>query len=398
MTAAGRRVVVEADGGSRGNPGPAGYGAVVRDAGTGELLSERAEALGVATNNVAEYSGLVAGLEAAAEVGAAEVHVRMDSKLVVEQMCGRWQIKNAGLRPLAARAAALGRRFSTVSYEWIPRAENIEADRLANEAMDAAAGRAVKPRTPLEVTEPPPQRTSSVGDATTPSLAPPADPADALTGWTPPPSDERLRLIIVRHGETDWTRQGRYAGRADMPLSRHGRAQAAALARRVVALDDRITAVVSSPLGRCVATAETIAAASGGGPVTAMADLVECDFGDWDGLTFVQVGQKWPAEHRAWLASPAVAPPGGESFQQVAVRARRALAAIRSRHHTGTVVLVSHVSPIKLLLRDALAAGDAFLHRLYLEPAGMSIVDTWPDGGVAVRCVNDTAHLPPRAG
>ena len=123
-------------------------------------------------------------------------------------------------------------------------------------------------------------------------------------------------------------------------------------------------------------------------------DLIECDFGDWEGLTFAEVRAGWPEEMDAWLASPAVAPPGGR--------------VVRSRSPSGcggrcggcvqaypgeTVVVVSHVSPIKLLLRDALAAGDAFLHRLYLDPAGISVLDLWPDGGVAVRTVNDTAHL-----
>ncbi|WP_233345859.1 reverse transcriptase-like protein, partial [Saccharomonospora iraqiensis] len=135
----GGRVVVEADGGSRGNPGPAGYGAVVRDADTGEVLTERQEGLGVTTNNVAEYRGLVAGLEAAAAVGASTVDVKMDSKLVVEQMCGRWKIKNAMLKPLALRAKELASGFDTVRYEWIPRERNKHADRLANEAMDTQA-------------------------------------------------------------------------------------------------------------------------------------------------------------------------------------------------------------------------------------------------------------------
>lgn len=134
------RVVIEADGGARGNPGPAGYGAVVRDAKTGEVLAERSAALGVTTNNVAEYSGLVAGLQAAAELGASTVEVRMDSKLVVEQMSGRWQIKHPGLRPLAAEAAALLRRFDSVTFGWVPRERNKHADALANAAMDAAAG------------------------------------------------------------------------------------------------------------------------------------------------------------------------------------------------------------------------------------------------------------------
>jgi probable phosphoglycerate mutase len=132
------RVVVEADGGSRGNPGPAGYGAVVRDAATGEILAERKAELGFTTNNVAEYSGLIAGLTAARDLGASQVDVRMDSKLVVEQMSGRWRIKHAPLQALAQQARDLMAGFGGVTFQWIPRELNKEADRLANEAMDAA--------------------------------------------------------------------------------------------------------------------------------------------------------------------------------------------------------------------------------------------------------------------
>jgi probable phosphoglycerate mutase len=141
-------VIVEADGGARGNPGPAGYGAVVCEAQTGEVLAERSGYLGIATNNIAEYSGLIAGLEAAAELGAVEVEVRMDSKLVVEQMSGRWQIKHPGLRPLAARAAALVRRFDAVTFGWVPRSRNARADLLANVAMDGGATAEVRPPRP----------------------------------------------------------------------------------------------------------------------------------------------------------------------------------------------------------------------------------------------------------
>jgi ribonuclease HI len=134
-----RRLVVEADGGSRGNPGPAAYGALVQDAVTGELLNENAEYLGETTNNVAEYSGLVSGLRMAKEIDpTAQVAVRMDSKLVVEQMSGRWKIKHEDMRRLALQARAILPR-SQVTYQWIPRAENSAADRLANEAMDLAA-------------------------------------------------------------------------------------------------------------------------------------------------------------------------------------------------------------------------------------------------------------------
>ena len=151
--AAGQRVacklIVEADGGSRGNPGPAGYGAVVRDAASGDVLAELSESLGTTTNNVAEYAGLIAGLETAGDLApGADVDVRMDSKLVVEQMSGRWQVKHPALQPLASRASAAARRLGRVTYEWVPRARNTDADRLANQAMDEARTREGKPGGP----------------------------------------------------------------------------------------------------------------------------------------------------------------------------------------------------------------------------------------------------------
>lgn len=143
-----RRLTVEADGGSRGNPGHAGYGALVRDPESGRILLEKAAYIGKASNNVAEYSGLVAGLELARSIDPrATIHVKMDSKLVVEQMSGRWKIKHADMRVLADRARrVLNPR--QVSYEWIPRERNKDADRLSNEAMDAGmAGVDWTPRT-----------------------------------------------------------------------------------------------------------------------------------------------------------------------------------------------------------------------------------------------------------
>ncbi|MEU1587599.1 bifunctional RNase H/acid phosphatase [Micromonospora sp. NPDC005710] len=378
-----RVVSMEADGGSRGNPGPAGYGAVVRDPETGEVLAERSESLGTATNNVAEYQGLIAGLTAAAELGAAEVDVRMDSKLVVEQMCGRWQIKHPGLRPLAAQAAALVGRFSAVRFSWIPREQNRHADALANAAMDAAAGRAPAAAAPSR-----PAPTAATEQPATGS-----DPATAPASWEPRPTFTATRLILVRHGETPYTEQRRYSGRGDVPLSERGRAQVRATAARVAELAPSVAAVLSSPLSRCTATAASIAGALGDVPVRTEDDLIECDFGQWEGRTFAEVRQQWPGEMDAWLASPRVAPPGGESFTHVAERAHRVVSGLLSAYPGETVVVVSHVSPIKLMLRDALAAGDGFLHRLFLDAAGISVLDMWPDGGVAVRTVNDTAHL-----
>ena len=144
MTA--RKLLIQADGGSRGNPGTAGYGAVVLDAVTGEVLAEVSEAIGHATNNVAEYSGLVAGLRAAGKLApGATAEVRMDSKLVVEQMSGRWRIKHPDLRPLAAQARQAAQALGRVTYTWVPRERNTHADRLANQAMDAVSGRAKGP-------------------------------------------------------------------------------------------------------------------------------------------------------------------------------------------------------------------------------------------------------------
>ncbi|MEO6997818.1 MAG: reverse transcriptase-like protein [Terracoccus sp.] len=185
---------MEADGGSRGNPGVAGYGALVRDAASGEVLVELAEPLGRASNNVAEYSGLLAGLRAVLDIdAAAAVVARMDSKLVVEQMSGRWKIKHEDMRRLALEARELCAEISTaggsVDFEWIPREKNKAADALSNEAMD---GNSVH-RVPI-----------GAGDAT-PAPADVQTSPEPTTGEVPSgqtadgsPTREALRLLLVQ--------------------------------------------------------------------------------------------------------------------------------------------------------------------------------------------------------
>jgi probable phosphoglycerate mutase len=128
------------DGGARGNPGPAAYGYVL-EAEDGTVLDARGQTIGTATNNVAEYSGLVAGLTSAVELGLDELEVVSDSELMVRQMTGVYRVKNEGLRQLNLEATALARKIDRVRYRAVRREQNELADRLVNEALDAAAGR-----------------------------------------------------------------------------------------------------------------------------------------------------------------------------------------------------------------------------------------------------------------
>ncbi|MEW2291408.1 bifunctional RNase H/acid phosphatase [Streptomyces sp. NPDC006743] len=500
-----REFVVEADGGSRGNPGPAGYGAVVLDAVTGQVLAETAEYLGTVTNNVAEYRGLLAGLRAAHALDpAATVHVRMDSKLVVEQMSGRWQIKHPDLRPLATEAARVfpaGR----VGYEWIPRERNKHADRLANEAMDAGARgeQWSPPASPSSMAEPdagahgteapaatgnaptaPPSATAraavadraeapgtptaSAASGTDPSgtapsgmtlsgaagdpqaaaadgaesgtaadaVQPPAADAHSTTGpgagvaadaqstagpgakaaadgraaravagagaarpvaapgWAPADLGAPATLVLLRHGETPLTPQKRFSGSggSDPSLSAIGREQAE---RAAVALARRgtIQAVVSSPLARTRETAAIVAARLGL-PVTVDDGLRETDFGAWEGLTFGEVRERHPEDLNAWLASPDAEPTGGgESFATTAVRIAAARDRLVAAHAGRTVLVVTHVTPIKTFVRLALGAPPESLFRMELSAASLSAVAYYADGNASVRLLNDTSHL-----
>ncbi|MGQ4485549.1 bifunctional RNase H/acid phosphatase, partial [Streptomyces sp. SAS_281] len=353
-----RRFVVEADGGSRGNPGPAGYGAVVIDPDTGETLAETAEYIGVATNNVAEYKGLVAGLRAVGALLAdgpvgtgVRVSVRMDSKLVVEQMSGRWKIKHPDMKPLAAEAAAV-LPGADVTYEWIPRERNRHADRLANEAMDAGRrGDRWEPSV----------STAALDTPRSPEAAaapPPSDPVTPQVGWgSAPDLGAPATLVLLRHGETALTPQKRFSGSGgtDPALSPAGLVQAERAAAAFAARST-VQEVVSSPLRRCRETAGAVAARLGL-EVRVEDGLRETDFGAWEGLTFGEVGERYGADLDAWLASPDAAPTGGgESFAEVARRVAATRDRLVTRYAGRTVLVVTHVTPIKTLVRLALGA------------------------------------------
>ena len=373
------KVVIEADGGSRGNPGPAGYGAVVHSADRSIVLAETKQAIGVATNNVAEYRALIAGLDDATKLGATEAEVFMDSKLVVEQMSGRWKVKHPDLIDLHGQARKLASRFDRISYAWVPRARNSHADRLANEAMDAAAGIA-DPAGAAEESEP----------AVTEPAKSAAAQAKTSPGWTGARGTP-TRLLLLRHGQTELSAQRRYSGRGNPALTDVGREQAGAAAR-YMAERGGIAAVFSSPLQRAYDTAATAAKALGL-DVTVDDDLIETDFGAWEGLTFAEAAERDPELHRRWLRDTATMPPGGESFDAVLDRVLTVRERIIAAHQGATVLVVSHVTPIKMLLRLALDAGPGILYRLHLDLASLSIAEFYSDGASSVRLVNQTGYL-----
>ena len=367
------KVVVEADGGSRGNPGPAGFGCVVFSADRTTVLAEHKHFIGQTTNNVAEYRGLIAGLEEARRLGANEVAVSMDSKLVVEQMSGRWKVKHPGLAELHQQARALASTFDGVTFGWIPRERNAHADRLANEAMDAAGLDAAGPDSAGTAGDPPPDAVA---------VAP-----SAWTGNRGGPT----RLLLLRHGQTELSVQRRYSGRGNPELTEVGRSQAADAAR-YLAQKGGIAAVISSPLHRAHATA-TAAADALGLSVVIDENLTETDFGEWEGLTFPEAAKSHPDVHGRWLRDTSLAAPGGESFDEVGQRVHRARDRIVAEYPGATVLVVSHVTPIKTLLRLALDAGPSILYRMHLDLASLSIAEFYPDNGASVRLVNDTSYL-----
>jgi ribonuclease H / adenosylcobalamin/alpha-ribazole phosphatase len=196
--------------------------------------------------------------------------------------------------------------------------------------------------------------------------------------------------LLLRHGQTPMSVQKRYSGQSDPPLTDAGVRQAGAAAKRLASAG--IDAIVSSPLQRTVRTAEEVAAVTGL-PVTADEGFRETDFGAWEGLTFAEVRERWPAEMTAWLADPSVAPPGGESFAQVSERVTAALQRILAERADQTVLIVSHVTPIKTLVAAALLAPPAALYRMHLDVAALCEIDWYADGPAVLRSFNDTAHV-----
>ena len=359
-----RSVIVEADGGSRGNPGPSAYGALLKDADTGELIAERGETIGLATNNVAEYRGLIAGLELAAEhAPEAEIEVRMDSKLVVEQMAGNWKIKHPSMRPLAIEANRLAPIGTT--FTWVPRAENAHADRLANEALDGLRDASGPLDTDgIDEAEIEPDPVSSEGDT------------EPKRGWGPPGGTKPTTFILVRHGVTDHTTDKRFSGglaSKNPPLNDEGREQARATGEWLAPLSGTFDALVSSPVLRTRQTAEILAEFFDL-EIEEEPGIAEMEFGTWDGMSFTEVHEQHPDEIGSWLGDLESAPHGGESFRAVEKRVLEGRDRMMASYAGKTAVVVSHVTPIKTLVADALGAPLEAVYRMELAPASVTVI------------------------
>ncbi len=379
------KLIIEADGGSRGNPGPSGSGAVVIDAETGEVLAEISKFIGVATNNVAEYKALIAGLLESYRLDPeAELEVRMDSKLVIEQMAGGWKIKHPDMRELAIEAHRII-ASRNVRWTWVPREQNASADALANRAMDEASDSITIPAHSVASV------TTEFNHETPSSLRSPAVVSEPAT-----------TLFLVRHGRTALTEARRISGGSgeDPSLSAAGLNDAEAVAAAIAQIGrsgpfahlDSPVVVVSSPMNRARETAQVIAAQIGAS-VEIIEELREISFGDWDGLTSDEVNAQDHELYTSWKGSWEVSPPNGESLAVFDDRISVARRLILERHRGASVVVVAHVMPIRGLISDALEGGSAAYWRLQVSPCSISAIRTWGDQEAEVQFVNYTQHL-----
>lgn len=356
-----REFIILADGGSRGNPGAAAYGAVIKE--NGIVLHELSQAIGTATNNYAEYSGLIAGLKAVHEIDPeARIEVRMDSKLVVEQMSGRWQIKHAEMRKLAAEARA-AHRPELVSYTWIAREENSHADRLVNAALDGEVATAFEPIRRNYLME------------------------RLLSSEVP------TTLYLIRHGETPLTPFKKFSGSggSDPELTEEGHRQAGLVAREIEKIQPDL--LITSPMMRTRQTAEHITKLTGLEPIVDET-WIEGSFGIWDGLTIFEVAERYPKEYALWLSSASYPPPGGESYEECMARARLGMESAVAEYPGKRIALVTHNGIIKTSIAVAMSTPAESIFNVDIAPCSITTVSIWPsDGLIALRSANERGHL-----
>lgn len=394
-------LIVEADGGSRGNPGPAGSGAAIINASTGQVVFEVARFIGVATNNVAEYTALLAALEVCDEIAPdADVLVKMDSKLVIEQMAGRWKIKHPDMQILAMKVQKLSANRK-IQWQWIPREQNVRADALANRAMDSASdcdvnllmpsGESSSSSSQLSASEAPMAAVAEFNSKLPSSVRAPGKVSRGLT-----------TVILVRHGRTALTESKRMSGRggANPGLSKLGFEDARKAAVEISRIGvegpwahlPKPDAIVSSPIQRTLDTANVIASKLAL-EVTTFAEFEEIGFGEWDGLTHEEAQNTWPSEWENWQGSWTVAPPNGESLVDFDTRVKSGMERLFAEYENRTVVVVAHVMPIRAFAKASINGGIETYWRPQIAPCSLSVIRFWGDEASELLALNSTSHL-----
>ncbi len=366
-------IYLYADGASRGNPGPAAYGVHIEDA-NGSTIADLGEAIGIVTNNQAEYSGVIAGLRYLATTNYRDVTIRMDSKLVIEQLSGNWKINNPQLRELAGQASELLRDFNVV-LQWIPREQNYKADANANAALDSGDfSTAADAYIELATIQPR-------------SIRAPRQYVEPTT------------VVVVRHGHTVNTEKNLISGGdgTDPELSPLGEREAAGAAWEIPKLLEFFDlpdamAVIHSPMVRTTQTAKSIAE-SLGIEMREDARLKEIGFGDWEMFEMAKLETDAIELVASWRGSLTVKPPNGESILDMQSRVWDSLAEAIETYRGGTIVLSTHMMPTRAVAAAALRGAESIYFNLNTSPGGISIYRFFGMDFAEIFALNYCAHL-----
>ena len=372
-------LVLYADGASRGNPGPASLGAAIYEG--DEEIAAISMPLGIRTNNYAEYSAVLAGLEYVLvhKLGP-KLLVRMDSKLVVEQLSGRWQIKHPELRELASAAFQLIRQLD-VEFEWIPREKNSRADELANFALDADDSDLDSQLHQDQV------GTRKLSEQQPKSIRAPRQ------------SVEPTVLLVFRHGHTKSTESNLISGSKDNPeLSELGLREAKSAAAHAESLLEQHG--LSSPEliwhSDQIRAAQTAAEIAGYFGIEAKPDarLREISFGDWERVSMTELEHSQEKTVENWRGSVTVAPPRGESVAELEHRVLDAVTDLIENNPGRTVAIAAHMMPLRAIARYALNAGPSAHWSIQFAPGSVSIYRFFGKGFAEVFCLNSSPSEP----
>lgn len=366
-------IFLYADGASRGNPGLAAYGVHVQDD-AGVAVADFGEAIGIATNNQAEYAGVIAGLRYLTSTSYRDITIRMDSKLVIEQLAGRWKINNPQLRELAEQARELLSEFR-YTLQWIPREDNGLADANANAALDSGDFSSVS-TSQLELASVQPR-----------SIRAPRQYLEPTT------------VVVVRHGHTINTEKNLISGGdgTDPALSALGEREARAAAQVIPTLLEQFSlpeaqVVIHSPMLRTTQTADEIAKSL---EIEAIADsrLKEIGFGDWEMMEMAVLETDELELVRAWRGSLTVRPPGGESVLDMQSRVWEALSDAIENYRGGCVVFSTHMMPTRAVAAAAMRGSENVHFNINSSPGGISVYRFFGMEFAEIFTINYCAHL-----